>query len=374
MKRWMKWTIAIGMGVVIAAESYSVYEYFRPAAKAASAAPAQAAPVAQPDDKFAFVNALGRLEPRGRVVRLTASPAVEGARLAQLLVKEGDEIRIGQIVAVLDSQRRLQTAVVEAERQVAIAQAKLAQVQAGGRRGDIAAQEAALQRLESEQHNALIELQRSERLHQSGDVPASELNARQLAVTTIAKDLARQRAAIEALKEVRPTDVRFAQAEIESLQAVVHRARVNLELTKVRSLTNGRVLKIHAAPGEAVSSSDSKGMLEIGETDHMYAVAEVFEADVHRVQAGQTVDLTVRTTNQTLRGVVESVGLQIGKRNILDTDPVADLDSRVVEVRVRLDEADSRVVAALTNLRVDVRIDTRHDNAPNNAKAKGGRE
>ena len=106
----------------------------------------------------------------------------------------------------------------------------------------------------------------------------------------------------------------------------------------------------------------------------MYAVAEVFEADVHRVQIGQTVELTVRTTNQTLHGVVESIGLQIGKRNILDTDPVADLDSRVVEVRVRLHEADSRTVAALTNLRVDVRIDTRHNDAPNNTDAKGGRE
>ena len=127
----------------------------------------------------------------------------------------------------------------------------------------------------------------------------------------------------------------------------------------MRSLTNGRVLKIHVAPGEAVSRSDSKGMLEIGETDQMYAVAEVFEADIHRVQTGQFVELTVRTTNQTLHGEVESLGLQIGKRNILDTDPVADLDSRVVEVRIRLRAADSRTVAGLTNLRVDVRINTR---------------
>ncbi len=370
MKRWMKWAIAMVIGAVVVSEGYTIYEYLRPETKAANSAPTQAALAAQLNDKFRFVNALGRLEPRGRVVRLTASPAVEGARLARLFVKEGDEIRVGQIVAVLDSHQRLQAAVVEAERQVAIAQAKLAQVQAGARQGDIAAQEAALQRLESEQQNAQIEFSRSQRLHHSGDVPASEVDARRLAVTTIAKDIARQNAAMDALKEVRPTDVRFAQAEIASLQAVVHRARVNLELTNVCSLTNGRVLKIHSALGEAVSSSDPKGILEIGETDQMYAVAEVFEADVHRVQAGQTVELTVRTTNQTMRGVVESIGLQIGKRNILDTDPVADLDSRVVEVRVRLDEADSRTVAALTNLRVDIRINTRHDNASD----KGGRE
>lgn len=354
MKPWIKWMSILFVVLEIGAGAFLLYEYLQPKAKAQSSP--SPTPVPSPNDKLAFVSALGRLEPRGRVIRLTASPAVEGARLAQLLVKEGDEIRIGQIVAVLDSQQRLQTAVTEAERQVAIAQAKLAQVQAGAKRGDLAAQEAALQRLEVERQNALTELQRSERLHGSGDVPASEVESRKLTLNTIAKDIARNQATLAALQEVRPTDVQFARAEIESLQAVVTRVRANLELTNVRSLTNGRVLKIHVAPGEAISSSDSKGILEIGETDQMYAVAEVFEADVHGVQTGQAVELMVRTTNQTLHGEVESIGLQIGKRNILDNDPVADLDSRVVEVRIRLHDADSRTVAGLTNLRVDVRI------------------
>jgi HlyD family secretion protein len=355
MKSWIKWSIGAVVVLVICGEVFSLYDYVRPATKAQIAVTTSPTPTA---DKLAFVSALGRLEPRGRVIRLTASPAVEGARLAQLLVKEGDEIRAGQIVAVLDSQQRLQTAVLEAERQVAIAEAKLAQVQAGAKRGDIAAQEAAIARLEAERQNALTELQRSERLHNSGDVPASEVESRKLTLNTITKEILRNQAALTALQEVRPTDVQFARAEIASLQAAVTRARAPLELTNVRSLTNGRVLKIHVAPGEAVSSSDTKGILEIGATEQMYAVAEVFEADVHRVQSGQVVELTVRTTNQVLHGEVESIGLQIGKRNILDTDPVADLDSRVVEVRIRLNDADSRTVAGLTNLRVDVRINT----------------
>ncbi|NET54526.1 MAG: HlyD family secretion protein, partial [Merismopedia sp. SIO2A8] len=46
---------------------------------------------------------------------------------------------------------------------------------------------------------------------------------------------------------------------------------------------------------------------------------------------------------------------QIFKNDVLDDDPAANADARVVEVDVQLD--DSTVVEALTNLQVDVRID-----------------
>ena len=39
---------------------------------------------------FHTVSALGRLEPQGEVITLAPSPSFEGAKLAQLLVKEGD--------------------------------------------------------------------------------------------------------------------------------------------------------------------------------------------------------------------------------------------------------------------------------------------
>jgi HlyD family secretion protein len=49
---------------------------------------------------------------------------------------------------------------------------------------------------------------------------------------------------------------------------------------------------------------------------------------------------------------VERIGLEVGKKDVLSTDPVADADARVVEVEIRL--RDSEPAAALTNLRVEV--------------------
>ncbi|MEO1397193.1 MAG: HlyD family secretion protein, partial [Cyanobacteria bacterium J06634_5] len=46
----------------------------------------------------------------------------------------------------------------------------------------------------------------------------------------------------------------------------------------------------------------------------------------------------------------------IFKRDVLGTDPLADTDGRVVEVKIRLDPDDSQAIAGLTNIQVDVTI------------------
>ena len=86
-------------------------------------------------------------------------------------------------------------------------------------------------------------------------------------------------------------------------------------------------------------------------------MAEVYETDVGLVNVGQTAMITSRNGafDETLVGTVEQVGLQIFKNDVLDDDPAANADARVVEVRISIDQ--SSVVKQLTNLQVDVVID-----------------
>ncbi len=56
------------------------------------------------------VTALGRLEPSGEIIQLSVSSANEGNRIEELLVKEGDQIYKGQIIAILDSLDHLEAA------------------------------------------------------------------------------------------------------------------------------------------------------------------------------------------------------------------------------------------------------------------------
>ena len=116
----------------------------------------------------------------------------------------------------------------------------------------------------------------------------------------------------------------------------------------------GRVLKIYARAGERVGES---GLAEIGDTTAMHAVAEVYERDAPRVKVGQRARVKVRSLPGDLSGEVAHIGWRVGRRVVLDNDPVKDTDARVVEVRVKLDSACSSRVAGLSYARVEVHID-----------------
>ena len=96
-------------------------------------------------------------------------------------------------------------------------------------------------------------------------------------------------------------------------------------------------------------------------TDRMVAVAEVYELDLSRIRSGQNATVTSKNNAfpEVLRGKVVEVGLEINKQDVLNTDPAAKFDARVVEVKVLLDEASSRRVAGLTNLSIQVAIDVK---------------
>jgi len=95
----------------------------------------------------------------------------------------------------------------------------------------------------------------------------------------------------------------------------------------------------------------------LGQTEQMYVVAEVYESDIGKVHLGQRATLTSDgNTILGLHGTVNQIGLQVGKKDVLDNDPAADADARVVEVKIRLDSADSLRVASLTNMKMRVFI------------------
>jgi len=87
-------------------------------------------------------------------------------------------------------------------------------------------------------------------------------------------------------------------------------------------------------------------------------VAEVYELDISHVRAGQIATVTSKNNAfpEVLRGKIVEVGLKISKQDVLNTDPAAQFDARVVEVKVQLDEPSSRRVAGLTNLSLQVDI------------------
>ena len=335
------------------------------------------------------VTALGRLEPEGEIIQLTAPTSAQESRIQELLVKEGDAVEQGQVIAILDNRDRIQAALKKAEQQVQIARAQLAQVQAGAQTGDLQAQRAEIARLEADQagnistqratiarleaevQNAQIEAQRYESLYQRGAVSESERDTKQLTYTTAQRQLqeaqaslgriesagqeqiTQARAQLDSLAEVRPVDVTTAEAEVQSAIASVTEAQANLDQSYVRSPSNGQVLKIHTRAGETIGDD---GIATLGQTQQMMVIADVYQDDIAQVQVGQPVEITTPVIDQMLQGSVQRIGLQVEAQEVVNEDPAANIDAKVVEVHIQLDEADSETVAALTNLQVTATI------------------
>ena len=339
------------------------------------------------------ITALGRLEPQGEVIKLSVSNA-EDSRVNQILVEEGDWVEPEEVIAILQGLDKKQAELVEAQRNVDIYQAKLAQIEAGDAKvADITAQQAIINQLEAqlrtetterqsaitraqaELRNAEQNYQRYHQLHQNGAIETAVLDDRrenfetaqatvdeseaqlENTVLTLKERILHEQAVLDRLREVRPVDRREAQAELNYAIATVDRIKAELDDLYVRSSVAGRILKINTHVGEQVNISE--GIVELGRTNQMYAIAEVYETDVGLVQPGQRASIISEHGgfDGEIHGTVDHVGMQIKKQDILDADPSADKDARVIEVKVRIDPEDNDRVASLTNLQVRITID-----------------
>jgi HlyD family secretion protein len=174
-------------------------------------------------------------------------------------------------------------------------------------------------------------------------------------VATLNEQITQAKANVDRIVEVRPVDLRSAEAEIAKAQAAARQAQADLELAYVRSPIAGEVFKIQTKPGEAPSN---QGILEIAQNDQMMAVAEVYESDISKVKVGQIAEINSESGSFVgkIRGKVVQVGLQVAKKDVLKTDPAADVDSRVVEVKIAIDPAQSNLIRGLTYSKVEVKI------------------
>ena len=346
---------------------------------------AEQAAMVEPVPQRVQVAALGRVEPAGRVVDVVPS---ENGRLSRLEVAEGDSVQADEILAYLDiydvrraerdyaaSQLSEAQALLTAQTQVGEAsiqeaETRVAQVDQP-QLAAISAQEKTIASLQADLGIAQADLARFEQLYGDGAIALQEVDRQQATVQKLQEQILSAQARQRELEVARTSNMTNAAAQVEAevaglqlaqVQAQVDSAAQNLALAEarldqalIRAPKAGQVLQLYAEPGEAVTTSAP--ILALGDTAQMYVVAEVYETDVTLVEPGQRATITSRNGafEQALTGTVERVGLQIFKNDVLDDDPAANADARVVEVMVRVDQ--SAVIAGLTNLQVDVAID-----------------
>ena len=248
------------------------------------------------------VAALGQLSPLGEVRRLAAPISGFGGtpRVAELMVNEGDRVEKGQILALFDNRPR-----ILADVQVVRARIKTLEVK--------------------------IKMQKK--------------------LVSRYKEAAVQGAASLVILDEKQDNLVKLKGQIEEALGELSGLNADLANSKLKTPIDGVILRISARVGERPGE---QGVLEVGATEYMEALIEVYESDINRVKLGQAVILTSENGGFTgsLNGLVKSISPQVRQRRVLSTDPTGDADARIIEVRVNLEPSSAALVNRLTGMKV----------------------
>jgi macrolide-specific efflux system membrane fusion protein len=198
------------------------------------------------------VLASGMLKPS----RLVAVGAQVSGRITSVAVVLGQQVKAGDLIAEIDS--------VTQENALKIAEAALASTRA--------------QRREREATLSLNEqtLERYRQMLERRAVSQAEYDSAAAAVTVTS-------AQIEAL------DAQIAQSEVG-----IRTAQANLGYTRITAPIDGTVLSVVSQEGQTVNANQAAPTIVIlGQLDTMTVQAEISEADIVRVRAGQDLWFTI---------------------------------------------------------------------------------
>lgn len=266
--------------------------------------------------KNSNIGALGTIDPHSRVIDITPDISMDALKIKRLFVKEGQHIKRGDVIASFSNEDRNQLKVKIAELQV-----KQTMLSVEKERINIESLQKDLTRLKGLRIGSAIS---------QTSVDEAEKN------------------------------YNLSTINIKSLETQLYNAQTNLELAKaeleqsyVAAPLDCTVLYINVQEGERV---DNKGVARVADLSVMDIVAEIYEGDMPRIKLGQRAEITIPGFQQKFKAVVSELGYVVQKNDLNDTDPLANKDNRIIEVRLKLDNDNIEVLQHLIHMQVYVKI------------------
>ena len=296
------------------------------------------------------------------------SPQIAG-QLSQLLVKEGDNVKRDQLVALLrpdelkaetayyaQNVEGLSSQVKESEAALRFQQRQMAD-QISQAESTLASTEAQAKAAVADLEQARVTFTRTQNLSQQGVISPQELDQARTAVTaaqgkvdSLNKQAEAQRAAVAlARSAAEQVSVRRSQVQTsEHMQAAAAaqrtKANVRLQYTEIKSPSVG-VIDVRAVrEGEFVNPGQA--VVTLINLDDLWVRVDVEESYIDRGRVGDTLNVRLpsgveRKGTVTFRGVDASFATQ---RDVSRTKR----DIKTFEVRLRLDNADRRLAVGMT--------------------------
>ncbi len=252
--------------------------------------------------KISAVAALGQLLPAGDIRKLAAPVGQFGSspRITELLVAEGDFVNKGDILAIFENREKL-----------------------------------------------IADLEKKENLIKTIDL---EISLKEDQIKRFELALENDAYSFVQLSQRKDELLKLKKQKINSIGDKKN-IEIDLFNTKLRSPIDGFILAINSRVGERPKND---GILDIGSSQNMEALIEVYESDINRIFISQNVELTSENGGfkKKLKGNVIRISPQVKQRNVLSTDPTGDADSRVIEVLVKLNKESVNLVQNYARMKV----------------------
>ena len=248
------------------------------------------------------VAALGQLSPAGEIRQLAAPISQFGSspRLSELLVNEGDFVEKGTVLAIFENREKLIS--------------------------------------DLEKKNNLIKTNNLEIELKEGQIKRYELAVEKDAYSLV--QLSQRKDELLKLQKQKITNL----GDKKNIE-------IDLFNSKLRSPIDGYILAVNTRVGERPKND---GILDIGSSQNMEALIEVYESDIDRVFLSQNVELSSENGGfkKILQGKVIRISPQVKQRKVLSTDPTGDADARIIEVLVQLNKESINLVKNYTGMKV----------------------
>lgn len=214
-------------------------------------------------------------------------------RVDKRLVDEGELVREGDVVALLDSSD-LASEVEIRRAELQMAQADLSELEAGSRPEEIAEAEAKLAAAKADKEHLESDFHRAVELYKKQTISVEEYIHSK---GTYEVAVARMQEAEERFKLIkegpRKERIEQARARVKQTRAALKLAQVRLGYTKLVSPLSGVVLSKNIEPGEYVAPGTP--VVTVGDLEKPWLRAYIDETDLGRVKVGQRVKVTTDT-------------------------------------------------------------------------------
>ncbi len=265
---------------------------------------------AQRGELLEFVSAPGEIEPKTKVeisaklsARIIDLPYDEGARVIRGDPDANPPVPASVLVRLDAKDLESQLLSAEAGRSAQAAQIEVEKARIAGQKASLVGLEASLKQAERD-------LKRQKGLLETQDISQATFDQTKLKLD----DLKAQYSAAKHTLRAANLNLVVLQHNLEAADAMISQAKEALSYTTITSPIDGVVTRLNAEVGEVViyGTMNNPGtvILEVADLSAMLVVAQVDEADVGKLEAGQNATVHVDAyPDHEFKGVVDSIAL-----------------------------------------------------------------